>query len=219
MSDDISENPFCTRHIRPGAIPFLFAAGHDAETLIERLRQNGWWGEIVGPHGSGKSALLATLIPLIELAERHAVLVELHDGQRRVPLNLDRECRTCVSTVVIVDGYEQLSRWNRWLLKRLCRRRGWGLLVTSHVSVGLPCLYQTATSTELAEKIVTKLLAGQIAPWPSSELAECLLRYDGNLRETLFHLYDLHEEKRRIRGATTIMTVGDRKYVDRLESA
>ena len=121
------ENPFCTRRVRPGAIPFLFPAGEDAETLVGRLRQNGWWGEIVGAHGTGKSALLATLIPRIELAGRQPLLVELHDGQRRLPLDLDRDSRLRPPTLLVVDGYEQLSRWRRWLLKRLCRRRGWGL--------------------------------------------------------------------------------------------
>ena len=50
--------------------------------------ENGWWGEILGPHGAGKSALLATLIPAVERAGRRPVLVELHDGQRRLPLDL-----------------------------------------------------------------------------------------------------------------------------------
>lgn len=196
MFDDTADNPFCTRRIRPGAMPFLFSVGQNAEALVERLQQNGWWGQIVGPHGSGKSALLATLIPSLELAGRHAVLVELHDGQRCVPLNLDRECRACVASVIIVDGYEQLSRWNRWLLKRLCRRRGWGLLVTAHTSVGLPPLYQTAATPELVEKIVGSLMAGQALPLPASELAEFLACHDGNLRETLFHLYDVFEKNR-----------------------
>jgi len=196
MSHETCENPFCTRRIRPGAIPFLFPAGRDAETLVGRLRQNGWWGEIIGGHGSGKSALLATLIPSIERAGRHATLVELHDGQRRLPLDLDRECQPGASMVVIVDGYEQLSRWRRWLLARLCRRRGWGLLVTAHASVGLPPLYQTAATPELAERIVGGLMAGRASPLAARELAECLARHHDDLRETLFDLYDLYEEQR-----------------------
>jgi hypothetical protein len=195
MSDETLENPFCTRRIRPGAIPFLFPDGQDSGSLLERLRESGWWGEIVGAHGSGKSALLATLIPALESAGRHVLLIELHDGQRRLPLSLDRDGRTCVSTVVIVDGYEQLSRWRRWLLKRLCRRRGWGLLVTSHASVGLPPLYQTSATPELAEKIIATLMKGQMSPLPTSELAQALAQRHGDMRETLFHLYDVYESQ------------------------
>jgi hypothetical protein len=196
MSDETSENPFCTQRIRPGAMPFLFPAEQDAETLIERLRQNGWRGEIIGAHGSGKSALLATLIPAIERAGQHVAVVELHGGQRRLPLDVERECGACKSMVLIVDGYEQLSRWHRWLLARQCRRRCWGLLVTAHASVGLPPLYRTAPTPELAERVVGQLMAGRAAPLGASELADCLARRDGDLRETLFHLYDLYEERR-----------------------
>jgi hypothetical protein len=126
MRHEPSENPFCTRRIRPGAIPFVFPAGEDAEALVRRLQQNDWRGEIIGPHGTGKSTLLATLLPAIERAGRRITLVALHDGQRRLPTDFDRDCRPCETMVLVVDGYEQLSRWRRWLLKRRCRRRNWG---------------------------------------------------------------------------------------------
>ena len=191
-------NPFCTRHVRPGAIPFLFPAGQDAETLVRRLQQSGWWGEIVGAHGTGKSALLATLIPSIELVGRHATLVELHDGQRRLPMDINRDSRLRPPMILIIDGYEQLSRCRRFLLKRHCRRRGWGLLVTAHAPVGLPELYRTAATPDLAERIVGQLMKGQALPFTTAELAEHFARHNGNLRETLFDLYDLYEQRRAI---------------------
>ena len=99
-----AENPFSTRRTRPGALPFIFSAGQDAETLISRLRENRWWGEILGPHGAGKSALLATLIPAAERAGRRPLVIELHDKQKCLPRpELDP------STLLIVDGYEQLQ--------------------------------------------------------------------------------------------------------------
>lgn len=196
MSCETSPNPFCTRRIRPGAISFLFAAGQDVEAFVERLRRNAWWGEIIGAHGTGKSALLATLIPSIERAGRHVTIVELHDGQRRLPLDIDCDPTLRAPTILIVDGYEQLSRWHRFMLKRLCRRRGCGLLVTAHVSVGLPELYRTVATSDLAERIVAELMAGQASPFTASELAKCLERHRGDMRETLFELYDLFEEGR-----------------------
>jgi hypothetical protein len=190
------ENPFSTRRTRPGATPFLFASGQDAETLVQRLRQSGWRGEIVGPHGSGKSALLAALIPTLELAGRHVVLVQLHDGQRRLPADFLHAVAETPATLPIVDGYEQLSRWRRWRLGRLCRRRGWGLLVTAHASVGLPQLCRTAATPELAAQVVGQLLAQRDWPFAAAELDECFARRNGNLREVLFDLYDLCERRR-----------------------
>jgi hypothetical protein len=196
MLDESPENPFCTRRVRPGAIPFLFPAGQNVETLVQRLQEHGWWGEIVGGHGSGKSALLATLIPQIELAGRCTVFVELHDGQRRLPIDLNRDSRLRPPIVLIVDGYEQLSRWRQFLLKRDCRRRGLGLLVTAHASVGLPDLCRTAPTPELAERIVGQLMAGSSPPCTASELAASFASHHGNVRETLFDLYDLYEKRR-----------------------
>jgi len=189
-------NPFCTRRVRPGGLPFIFPAGEDAETMVRRLRENGWWGEIVGGHGTGKSALLATLVPAIRQAGRKTLLVELHDGQRRLPLDLNGQSRLSPFDLLIVDGFEQLSRWSRFRLKRLCRRRGWGLLASVHASVGFPELYRTVPTPELAAKIVDRLLAGQRPPFSAEELAECFARRRGNLRETLFDLYDLYERRR-----------------------
>ncbi len=53
-----AENPFCTRRIRPGALPYFFPPGASIETILQRFQDFAGWGEIVGPHGSGKSTLL-----------------------------------------------------------------------------------------------------------------------------------------------------------------
>ena len=191
----VSENPFCTRRVRPGAIPFLFPSDQTAEALLERLQTAGWQGEIVGPHGSGKSTLLASLIPVLERAGRRTVLVELHDGQRRLPPELWSDARLETPAVLVIDGYEQLSRLSRFRLRWFCHRRGVGLLITTHQPMGLPTLYQTAATPELAARIVAHLLNNQKPPLSADELSQCLARHGGDLRETLFELYDFYEQK------------------------
>jgi hypothetical protein len=190
------ENPFSTRRVRPGAIPYVFPPGHDAETMLARLRLAGWQGQIIGPHGSGKSTLLEAIISAIHGAGRATVLVTLHDGQRRLPLDLRSDPRLHPPTVLIVDGYEQLSRWHRMWLKHFCRRRRLGLLVTSHVSVGFPSVCQTEITLDVAEQVIEALLSRDAWPWTRTEVAEILSRQGGDLRETLFDLYDLYEERR-----------------------
>ncbi len=190
------DNPFSTRRVRPGAMPFIFPAGQDAETLVDRLRQAGWWGEIIGRHGSGKSSLLAALTAAIERAGQRTVLVTLHDGQRRLPLDLQHDSRLRPPVVLIVDGYEQLGRWRRPALRRFCRRQGIGLLVTAHESMGLPLLCQTVATVDLAEQLVRQLLGGQQSPLTPAEVSQALSRRGGDLREMLFDLYDLYEQRR-----------------------
>jgi len=164
--------------------------------LIDRLAQNNWWGAIIGPHGSGKSTLLATLLPVLEQAGRRPLLIALHDGQTQLPpgwLPSD----TAPETIIVVDGYEQLSLFSRWRLTRCCRRRGLGLLATAHGSVGLPQLVSTQADLKIAQRVVERLVSpldGTITP---SDVAECLPRHAGNLREMLFQLYDLYERRRR----------------------
>lgn len=189
-------NPFSTRFTRPGGIPYRFPPGTSAELLVERLAENGWQGQILGSHGSGKSAFVAALIPAIERAGRQVVLVELHDQQRRMPDDWLQRVDPSRPTAVIVDGCEQLSSWNRSALKRSCRRRGLGLLVTAHRSLGLPDLFCTSVDLPLAQEIVRSLLGDQQSLIRPEEVEQCFERHRGNLREALFDLYDLYEERR-----------------------
>ncbi len=193
----VDRNPFATRHVRPGAIRYRFGSEINAAGLVGRLAAAGWRGQIVGPHGSGKSTLLATLLPLIESSGRRPRLIALHDGQRRLPERLDRKAAPAEPAIIVVDGFEQLAPWHRWRLLRRCRRRGWGLLATAHRSVGLPTIFETSTTPQLAQGIVAELARDG---W-TIEPAEIAARFDlhgGNLRELLFDCYDLY--RRRISG-------------------
>ena len=138
--------------------------------------------------------VLAAVIPAIERAGRSTLLVELHDGQRRLPFDLSRDRRLVPTTVVVVDGYEQLSCWSLARLKRVCRSHGLGLLVTAHASAGLPPVAETASSLDLAEPIVARLTAHGSVPLDAASIGLCYVRHDGNLREMLFDLYDLAEQ-------------------------
>ncbi|MGA2060795.1 MAG: ABC transporter ATP-binding protein [Thermoguttaceae bacterium] len=193
-----AENPFCTRRIRPGAVPFCFPSGVDVENLLDRLRRNQWRGEIVGPHGSGKSTLLASLLNAVEQAGRQSVCFELHDGQRSLPRDWRRKTMTAALSqpaIVVVDGYEQLSLWSRFSLKSYCRRRHLGLLVTSHAPTGLPEIFRTSASLERTLQIVQQLMQKEHITIPASVIADSLTRHGANIRELLFDLYDFYEQQ------------------------
>ena len=198
MSDhDENSNPFSASRIRPGSMPFLFAAGQRADAIVERLRQNAWWGQIVGPHGTGKSSLLAAIIPVIQQAGQQATLIELHDGQRCLPGGLRTIGHLQPPAVLIVDGYEQLSRWSRYRLKRFCKRRALGLLVTCHETVGLPELFRPVIDQALAWQVVEQLQQGRRPSVTREDLAERLEIRGGDLREALFDMYDLYQRRNR----------------------
>jgi hypothetical protein len=101
---------------------------------------------------------------------------------------------------VVVDGYEQLSWLSRWRVRSTCRRCGTGLLVTAHADVGLPQLWQTAVTEQIAWRIVSRLLFRETnCPGnpliTRSDVAASLRSHGDNLREALFHLYDLYESR------------------------
>jgi hypothetical protein len=186
-------NPLATRYVRPGAVEYLFPPGVDAGQLLDRLAAHHWWGQIVGPHGAGKSTLLATLLPRLARAGRGPLPVVLHNGQRRLPIDL-RAADLPAATQLVIDGYEQLSRVERWRVRRWCRRRGWGLLVTAHDDVGLPEVFRCAVDAPLAVALVTRLAGPQA--FSPEEIAQVLADQHGNLREALFALYDRYEARR-----------------------
>jgi hypothetical protein len=201
-------NPFATRFIRPGAVGYLFPAGQSAESLVEKLREQGWWGEIVGPHGSGKSTLVAALVPELTRAGRklvRRVIRQAADGGREAGIEVVPPRYAAVtsgskqwdaSTLLVLDGYEQLSWWWRRRVKAECRRRGAGLLVTAHQPLDLPLLARTQPTEAVAQQVVRQLLAGTESPVKPADVTEAFKAKNGNVREMLFALYDVHQARR-----------------------
>jgi hypothetical protein len=189
----VRSNPFSTRYIRPGAIPYLFPNGDSVSGLVERLAASGWRGQIIGPHGSGKSTLLAALVPAVEAAGRRVVSVALHQGEHRLPA-IDRAALSS-TTLLVIDGYEQLSWWSRWRVHRLCKQRAAGLLVTAHSDQGFPTIYQTQPSEQLAQRVAAALLPADDGTLAPADVASAYAATDGNVRETLFRLFDVYQER------------------------
>ena len=189
----MQSNPFSTRFIRPGAVSFVFDSGEPIDAVVGQLQAANWWGQIIGPHGSGKSTLLVALVPALEAAGRRVVRVTMHQGERRPP-PLDRAVLSA-STQVIIDGYEQLSWWSRWRVKSLCRRHHAGLLVTAHTDVGLPLIYQTKPSEELATVVVKQLIGDNGALITADDIRSAYSAAGGDIRETLFKLFDVYQQR------------------------
>jgi len=207
-------NPFATCWTRPGALAFRFAEGLGAEQLVARLAAQNWRGEIVGPHGSGKSTLVETLKPALGAAGCRVHAIALRDGQRRLPTDLGlgegeapaepRDMHACGSAeaspsraLVIVDGYEQLGWLGRLQLKRHCRRTGAGLLVTCHAPTGLPTLIRLSPDQRLIEQLVADLCAEVSTKIAIADVAASHACHGSNVREIFFDLYDRHEMLRR----------------------
>jgi hypothetical protein len=206
-------NPFATRFTRPGAIDYLFPADQSAASLVRRLEGHGWWGEITGAHGSGKSTLLAALVPVLRKAGRSVVWRAVRNRESgvggresaREPEVVEAKFVAVTAgsdtwndaTQLVLDGYEQLSWWWRRRVQALARRRGAGLLVTAHQSLGLPSLVKTRPSEAVAQEIVARLVADHDGAIAAADVKQAYAAAGGNVRETLFALDDVYQSRRK----------------------
>lgn len=184
-------NPFATRFVRPGAIPYRFPSGQSLEMFRRRLRDAQWMGQIVGKHGSGKTTLLRTLDNHWSSWGRKAVTVTLRDQQRFLPIALLEANSWTSKTQVIVDGHEQLGWISRCWLSWQCRRTGCGLLVTTHDDQPFPTIFRTNTSKDLAGTLVRDLTRDRWDAPTQGDILRAFEQSGGNLREMLFLLYNL----------------------------
>ena len=101
---------------------------------------------------------------------------------------------------MIVDGYEQLGFLSRFRLRRFCRKRALGLLVTAHSSAGFPDLFRTAPDMATTVRLVERLV-DRDSPISADEIRERFSAREGDIREVLFDLYDVYERRRPERDA------------------
>jgi hypothetical protein len=188
------ENPFSTRFTRPGVIPFVFSSGVTVEGLVDQLAVRSWQGQIIGPHGSGKTSLLHAIVPEIERRGRRITWITLRDGQRSLPAG-SIPSSSDPPLLLIVDGYEQLSWWSRWLLQWRCQRRGCGLLITSHADVGLPTLCKLEPELQILQFLAAQLAVEFEWAMAEQDLRDLFEHNRQNIRDSLFELYDRYEHE------------------------
>ncbi len=156
----------------------------DLDRLLDRLDTLGRRAAIVGPEGSGKTALLEALAARltrrgwrVQWSARRAD--ETAEGGLASPAGS--------TSFLLIDGEERLAPggWRRLL--RACRGAG-GLLVTAHRPTPLPTLHECATTPELLGILISELAGGSSLGLPAAETLHA--RHQGNLRSALLELYD-----------------------------
>ena len=179
-----------------GAIAFQYPDQTTGDDVLRRLEAHGGWGAIVGCHGSGKSTLVASLLPLIRNRGSEPIVVSLHGGRNRLETCIPSAAELSSHSMLIIDGFEQLGRWQRWRLLRTCLRRSCGLLVTSHRSCGLPELAVLKPQIELIHRLVENSLPDHHGCIQDDDVQRAWKRHPGNVREVFFSLYDVFEHRR-----------------------
>lgn len=194
--DDLTgdpRNPFATRFTRPGQVPYFFRPAESLASLQASWSDANRVGQVVGPHGSGKTTLLAAWGGhLEELAVPvHRILVT---AAHPLPPHHEMAPWSAIGpeSVVLVDGYERFPPFRRWRLKRAIRKQGAGLLVSCHRPMGFSWTYYPPHDLAHLQAIVRWLQRNCHPLIDDRDVAQSFTGCGGNLRETLFALYDLY---------------------------
>ncbi len=181
------DNPFRVERIH--ALGFRFPPGGPG-ALIARFEKLGRRAVVVGHQGSGKSTLLERLVPYFAAAGG-----QTHRFAARPNEAPPKELRARLAgleagDVLLLDGFDHLTRLARFGLLRRIARSGAGLLATSHAAErSLPTLLDLAPTPELLQALARELTDdASIAELPFAEIHR---RHGGNLRTALRELYDL----------------------------
>ena len=165
-------NPLSMAQISGGRFPYLFEDESQAASVLRICQENHWVGQIVGPHGSGKTTLTHWLVDQCEQKFSSVVHVTVR-GSR--PRQIQR-CETKIQhvdhsfgqqrTLFVVDGIERLRWWHRRILIRAMLNAipagegstSNGMLVTTHRQLsGLKLLYQTQFDAATLQQIVSHI--------------------------------------------------------------
>lgn len=189
-------NPFATRHTRPGRLVPRDAAGVplDLEALAARALTLGV-AAIEGPHGAGKTNLLAALARRLGADGRPVEAIRVRSARDALQvLGCIRRSRR--GGTVCVDGWEALGRPGAALVRWSAARRHVGLIVTCHRALGLPTLVRCTTTPALLARLVADLPEheGLIR---DSDITAAFAARRGDVREALYDLYDRFERRAR----------------------
>lgn len=179
-------NPFATCWTRPGALPWC----GDVDAIVEQLNWADWRGQVVGPHGSGKTTLLRALVkPLRRAGKRPVLLDALEDAD-------------IAGDLLLVEAFERLSRREQWRRVAAWRGAGVGFVVTTHQKMRswfapLRVVAETKPSEAVAVELFERLTKCRPTPVTIADALASFASRAGDLRETWFDLYALHENRTR----------------------
>lgn len=188
-------NPFDASRLRAGIVPYFFAGGTSRQQILDQFVRGGYRGQIVGPHGTGKSTLWLEILDSLRAAG-HVIVSHTLRNQAN---DVQRILQAARHEILAIDGFEQLGLWRR--LRCIYRRSQSRLLITTHRrQPGLPILYTTNATVAQLQYVVGQL-------WQASNLAGAtfdeavaedrlhdLLARHGSTREALFSLYDWYQQ-------------------------
>ena len=187
-------NPFCTHWITPSSCEFNQRFNGEIQHVMQTMLDFGCRGQIMGPHGVGKSTLMHRICKQLKMEGLNPVQMNL-DFQLVGNSNKKLLVKNCIW---VIDRFESLTRRQQSRVIKHTKRQRIGLLVTAHRQLSLPVVARLSPNLDHAIAVVRNLQSrfGKVylsdddvrRLWP-----EC----QNDLRELLMACYDKWQEHSR----------------------
>jgi energy-coupling factor transporter ATP-binding protein EcfA2 len=207
-------NPFTTKRTCPSNLPHLAAPVHpDGDSIsdwVRRWEKTGFFGQVIGPHGSGKTNLSLAIAGFVQgrFSSPIRATIRTHRFFGTPPIEVANgfaatRMESGPRRLFIIDGIERITRLNRWLMLTHLRREQAGVLITSHRRLhGIATICETTPGIDVLHRLVSYLLRKHELPRSYRRKFEngwavwAYQKSQGNLREALMLLYDRFEDVR-----------------------
>lgn len=190
-------NPFSAKRIVPGAMPFV-RADRCPDTYLSELAtrfSRFKLGQVVGPHGCGKTTLVKAIIERMGDVSARFIVVR----NRKLIETIQQSQDAAMQQVVVVDGLERIPLLHRVAFTRFAKSQKdrTRFIVTAHRKIfGWPLISELQPTFEQFSLVAGQLIRTSGAGRSEVALDESVLRdaytkADGNYRDAVMLLYDV----------------------------
>jgi len=218
-----SFNPFAVSRVGLAQLEFVASTSGGIDLVLAQMRRSNWRGQIIGPHGSGKTTLTIALAKSLAGEFQRFTWLVLHPGRwwlarprcrvqlvaRSVPsgkefrsedpdaLVMQRLQQLGATELCFIDGVDQLSAGRQRKLIQAAGKRA--VVWTSHQRLPdeLPLLAELRPDLKVFRKLVAQLLEDSGGAMPQEQIDEAFEQADGDFRRGFGRLYDAWEQAKR----------------------